>query len=216
MGNATMTSMAGRAVPVGQGTPIGRRAAWIFVAALAVAAAVSGGALSVRAMNTRTDRGPFAVNETVPTAFGAVAVEAASTLGGPTQRALSSVTHGINALVKPDEMQVETTVTVTNLSKHLAHYSPAEFRLAVGAHGAVYDVARSSVGEGTLQPDSNIELRLIYVAKLSAGDLFLRYAEPGKGAVVFSIGHGSGEPQVAHGEPTVPVLPSDLQDHNHR
>ena len=95
MGNATMTSTAGRALPVGQGTPIGRRAAWIFVAALAVAAAVSGGALSVRAMNTRTDRGPFAVNETVPTAFGAVAVEAASTLGGPTQRGYGFRSAGI-------------------------------------------------------------------------------------------------------------------------
>jgi hypothetical protein len=129
---------------------------------------------------------PYAVGDAVPTSFGAIAVEHLERLKGLTAKKLAGVTHGIQSLIGPDKIQVQTTVTLTNLSARVQAYSPAEFTL-VETKGrkppAVTKKGRppfsASVHDGTLQPDASISARITFTSARNGDHLWMRYANRG-------------------------------------
>jgi hypothetical protein len=60
-------------------------------------------------------KGPFGVSQDIPTSFGAVAIDNVEKVNGLTAKALSGVTHGISNYVPPNKVQVQASVTLTNL-----------------------------------------------------------------------------------------------------
>jgi hypothetical protein len=142
-----------------------------------------------------------------PTSFGTIAVEYAQFLGGPTQAALTGASHNVASLVPPDKMQVEATVTITNFSKSVIHYSPTQFSLLVGDSAKQILPKSASVVAGTLQPDAGIDVRVTFQTGLSKKDVTLRYSEnDGSGPVLMRLGHHTVTPQRAHGEKPGQIL----------
>jgi hypothetical protein len=145
--------------------------------------------------------GPAAIGRDVPTSFGVVAVEAMTKNTGPTAKSLAGVTHGIQSLVPPNKLQVNATVTLTNLQKRLLHYSPAQFTLhatrgAKFTRGArSFRLVRSSTGQGTLQPDASIEATLTFVAPRDGSKLWMTFNDPARAPpVVFDLGRTDRTP----------------------
>ena len=64
--------------------------------------------------------GLYAVGQAVPTRFGVVAVQYADKLAGLSAKDLAGVTHGIQNLIRPDQVQVQVqgAVELTNLRPH--------------------------------------------------------------------------------------------------
>src|SRR6478672_8036885 len=139
---------------------------------------------------------PYAVGDAVPTSFGAIAVEHLERLKGLTAKDLAGVTHGIQDLLGPDKIQVQTSVTLTNLSAGVQPYSPAEFAL-VETKGAKPPPAgkrgrppfSASVHDGTLQPDASISARITFTSRRNGDHLWMRYTDPGRSRpVVIDLG----------------------------
>ena len=186
-----------------------RRVGGVLVALCAVLGAVIAVTSTLRSAPTVPNRPAFEVGiaHPAPTSFGIVAVEYAQFLGGPTLNALTGSNHNVGALVPPDKMQVETTVTITNFSKHTVDYSPTQFSLLVGNNAKPVLAKHASTGEGTLQPDAGIDVRLTFVTSLSKKDITLRYVErDGSGPILMRLGHHSVAAQAAHGEKPGQVL----------
>jgi hypothetical protein len=117
------------------------------------------------------------VGRDVPTSFGVVAAESVSTLGGLGARPLAGVTHGIQSLVGPQEMQVQVLVALTNELSRPVAYSPHRFALRVGGSANLRRPRASTLLPGTLQPEASIEGRLVFVAPRSRGRLVLRFSD---------------------------------------
>ena len=179
---------------------------------VALCAAVGAALALMSALQTTPDhsnRPAFEVGIAHPasTTFGTVAVEYALFLGGPTANALTGASHNVGALVPPDKMQVEATVTITNASQNVVPYSPAQFSLLVGDSAKQIIPIRASVVAGTLQPDAGIDVRLTFQTGLSTKDMTLRYSEnDGGGPVLMRLGHHTVTPQRAHGEKPGQIL----------
>lgn len=144
---------------------------------------------------------PAAIGQDVPTSFGVVAVEGMTKNTGPTARSLAGVTHGIQSLVPPNKLQVNATVTLTNLQHRVVRYSPAQFTLHA-THGDKFTrgarsfrLARSSTAAGTLQPDASIEATLTFVAPRDGSKLWMTFKDPARGPpVVFDLGRTDRTP----------------------
>ena len=151
-----------------------------------------------------------------PTTFGTIAVEFAQFLGGPTANALTGASHNVGALIPPDRMQIEATVTITNFAKHTVDYSPAQFELLIGKSATPLVATRASVGPGTLQPDAGIDERLVFEAPLSRADVTLRYREtPTSPPILMKLGHHTGLPQRAHDEKPGEIVGIGQTLHDH-
>src|SRR4051812_38615320 len=130
-------------------------------------------------------RGPAAVGQDVPVSFGVVAVQSVTKSAGPTAKALAGVTHGIQSLVAPNRIQVQATVTVTNLRETVQRYNPAQFSLYAtrgrrpGAADKPIPVARASVPPGTLQPAASIDAILTFVAPRNGSKLWIAFRDTG-------------------------------------
>jgi hypothetical protein len=130
-------------------------------------------------------RSPAAVGQDVPTTFGVVAVQSATKSAGPTARALAGVTHGIQSLVPPDKLQVNASVTITNLRPAVLRFTLAQFQLYAtrrgrpGPQDRPIRIARGSVAPGTLQPDASIEATLTFVAPRNGSRLWMSFRDPG-------------------------------------
>ena len=185
------------------------RTVGMLVAFCAVVGAVIVVMSAVRGAPADATRAAFEVGiaHPAPTSFGTVAVEYAQFLGGPTQNALTGASHNVASLVPPDKMQVEATVTITNFSKRVIRYSPAQFSLLVGDSATPIVAKSASVGDGTLQPDAGIDVRVTFQTGLSKKELRLRYAEAAGGApVLMRLGHHTVTAQAAHGEKPGQIL----------
>ena len=185
------------------------RAAGMLVALCAAAGAVIALTSALRTTPADPNRPAFEVGiaHPAPTSFGTVAVEYAQFLGGPTANALTGASHNVASLVPPDKMQVEATVTITNSSKSVVPYSPAQFSLLVGDSATQIIPKSASVVAGTLQPDAGIDVRLTFQTALSKKDMTLRYSEnDGSGPVLMRLGHHTVTPQRAHGEKPGQIL----------
>jgi hypothetical protein len=194
------------------------RAAGVLVLLCAAVGVVIAVMSAVRGAPADPNRPAFEVGiaHPAPTSFGIVAVEYAQFLGGPTLNALTGSNHNVGALVPPDKMQVEATVTITNFSKHTVDYSPTQFSLLVGNSTKPILVKHASTGDGTLQPDAGIDVRLTFQTGLSKKDMALRYVErDGSGPILMRLGHHTVSAQTAHGEKPGQVLGVGQTSHEH-
>lgn len=194
------------------------RGAGVIVALLAAAGAALAVTAALRGATTHPPRPAFEVGIAHPaqTSFGTVAVEFAQFLGGPSLNALTGSAHNVGALVPPNKMQVEATVTITNFSRSPISYTPAQFGLMVGGSAKPIMATRSSVGPGLLQPDAGIDVRLTFVTALSRKDMKLRFLEgDGSGPILMQLGHHNVTTQRAHGEKPGQILGVGQTYHDH-
>jgi hypothetical protein len=124
--------------------------------------------------------GPFGTAQDVPTSFGVVAVEHAEKINGTTAKALGGNTHGISGFVPPNKVQVQASITLTNLLDKPVAYDPRQFRLLVGAERKPVKSVKTNLVPGTLQPDASIDGRLIFVAPRTGSKLWIEFDDPGR------------------------------------
>lgn len=125
-------------------------------------------------------QGPFGTAQDIPASFGVVAVEHVEKLDGLGAKALGGVTHGISGFVAPGKVQVQASVTLTNLLDHPIAYDPRQFRLLVGAKRKPIDEVRSNLRPGTLQPDASIDSQLKFIAPRDGSKLWIEFSDPGR------------------------------------
>lgn len=128
----------------------------------------------------RLPNGPFGVTQDIPTSFGAMAVARIEKLPGPTAKELGGNTHGINGRVASDQQQIQTSVTLSNLTDRPVSYDPRQFRLLVGPDRKPVDSLDSSLRPGTLQPHAAIDGRLTFFAPRTGSKLWLQFTDPGR------------------------------------
>jgi hypothetical protein len=124
--------------------------------------------------------GPFGTAQDIPTSFGVVAVEHAEKINGTTAKELGGNTHGISGFVAPNKVQVQASVTLTNLLDKPVGYDPRQFRLLVGSKRKPVRSVKSNMRPGTLQPDASIDGRLIFVAPRTGSELWIEFSDPGR------------------------------------
>lgn len=125
-------------------------------------------------------QGPFGTSQDIPASFGVVAVEHVEKINGLGAKALSGVTHGISGLVAPNKVQVQASVTLTNLLDHPISYDPRQFRLLVGKDRKPLDTVQSNLRPGTLQPDASIDAQLKFVVPRNGSKLWIEFRDPGR------------------------------------
>ncbi len=125
-------------------------------------------------------KGPFGVSQDIPTSFGAVAIDNIEKVNGLTAKSLSGMTHGISNYVPPNKVQVQASVTMTNLLGRTVDYSPTQFRLLVGKDRKPVKELRASFRAGTLQPDASISGQLKFVAPRNGSKLWIEFSDPAR------------------------------------
>ena len=124
-------------------------------------------------------KGPFGVSQDIPTSFGAVAIDNVEKINGLTARALAGVTHGISNYVPPNKVQVQASVTLTNLlNADTVDYSPTQFRLLVGRKRKPVEDVRASFRPGTLQPNASISGQVKFIAPRTGSQLWIEFTDP--------------------------------------
>lgn len=143
-------------------------------------------------------KGPFGTAQDIPTSFGVVAVEHAAKLNGTTAKQTGGVTHGISGFVAPDKVQVQASVTLTNLLDEPVGYDPRQFRLLHGKDRTAVGEVRSSVKPGTLQPDAAIDARLTFIAPRNGDKLWIEFTDPGAAKpILIDLGRTGKTPEGA-------------------
>jgi Domain of unknown function (DUF4352) len=142
-------------------------------------------------------KGPFGVSQDIPTSFGAIAIDNVDKLDGMKPKDLNGMTH-FPSYVKPDQTQVQASVTMTNLLGRPVEYSPTQFRLLVGDDRKPVDEVRASFRPGTLQPDANIGGQLKFVAPREGKKLWLEFRDPGRDTpILIDLGRTGTTPDSA-------------------
>jgi hypothetical protein len=170
--------------------PAGRRAVGraplVALVLSVVALAVGGGVIAAGLLERGAPqpavpelKGPFGVSQDIPTSFGAVAIDNVEKVNGLTAKALAGVTHGISNYVPPNKVQVQASVTLTNLLADRSQaYSPTQFRLLVGRDRTPVKDVRASFRPGRLQPGASISGQLKYIAPRTGSKLWIEFTDP--------------------------------------
>ena len=177
-----------RSVRPASGPAVRRTAPLLGYIAAAVALVLIGGYLTVGLIARGAPKdpvialppGPFGTAQDIPASFGVVAVEHVEKINGLGAKALAGVTHGISGFVAPNKVQVQASVTLTNLLDHPISYDPRQFRLLVGSKRKPLDEVRSNLRPGTLQPDASIDSQLKFIAPRDGSKLWISFSDPGR------------------------------------
>lgn len=129
-----------------------------------------------------TPQGPFGMAQDIPVSFGIVAVEHVAKLKSTTGKDLGGMSHDISGLARPDQQQIQASVTLTNLTAKPVAYTPTQFRLFAGDKPIT--TIKSSFDPGELQPYAGIEGRLTFVVPRKGKKLTLKFRDPGRSAPV--------------------------------
>ncbi|HUR84982.1 MAG TPA: hypothetical protein VMY78_06520 [Solirubrobacteraceae bacterium] len=174
---------------IGISPPIARRTAPVigYIAA-AVALVLVGAYLAVGVITRGAPAdpvialppGPFGTSQDIPASFGVVAVEHVEKINGLGAKALAGATHGISGYVAPNKVQVQASVTLTNLLDHPIAYDPRQFRLLVGEKRKPLDEVQSNLRPGTLQPDASIDSQLKFIVPRDGSKLWIEFTDPGR------------------------------------
>ncbi len=157
---------------------VGVTAALVVLGGVLTAGVISQGAPQDPAI--ALPKGPFGTSQDIPASFGVVAVEHVEKLNGLTAKDVAGATHGISGFVAPDKVQVDASVTMTNLLDHPVAYDPRQFRLLVGAKQKPIEEVQSNLRPGTLQPDASIDSQLRFVAPRNGSKLWIEFRDPGR------------------------------------
>jgi hypothetical protein len=151
------------------------------------------------------------IGRSIPTSFGVIAVESVKKLTGLTPKQLGGMTH-FPSWVKPDQMQVQVFLEISNLKNHTIRYSPRQFRLVAG-NGSRIPILSTTFPGGILQPSASIDGQVTFIAprRTRAGaHLWLEFREPGRTAPVrFDLGS-------ARTRGRIPTVTDHEQDHLHQ
>ena len=167
------------------------------VALAAGGAAISAGLIERGAPAPKVPvlKGPFGVKQKIPTSFGAVTIDDVQKLNGLTAKQLAGVTHGISSYVPPNKVQVQATVTLTNLLDRPVAYTPTQFRLLVGEKRKPVPDVRASFLPGTLQPTATISGQVKFIAPRTGSKLRIEYTDPELGRpIVVDLGRTGKTP----------------------
>lgn len=171
------------------GRPAARRSAQLAGFLAAAVALVAAGAVLAAGVVSRgapadpvvaLPPGPFGTAQDIPASFGVVAVEHVEKINGLGARALAGATHGISGYVAPNKVQVQASVTLTNLLDHPVSYDPRQFRLLVGKQRKPVEEVQSHLRPGTLQPDASIDSQLKFVVPRDGSRLWIEFSDPGR------------------------------------
>jgi hypothetical protein len=168
------------------GRPAVKRAPLVALVLSVAALAVGGIAISVGLIQKGTAEpvvptltGPFGTSQDIPTSFGAVAIDNVEKVNGLTAKSLAGVTHGIAGYVPPNKVQVQASVTLTNLlNEKTVDYSPTQFRLLVGKKRKPVKDVRASFRPGTLQPNASISGQVKFIAPRTGSRLWIEFTDP--------------------------------------
>jgi hypothetical protein len=172
--------------PAAPGRPAVRRGPLAALVLSVVALSIGGIALSVGLIEkgaaqpaVPTLEGPFGTSQDIPTSFGAVAIDNVEKVNGLTAKSLAGVTHGIANYVPPNKVQVQASVTLTNLlNEQTVDYSPTQFRLLVGKKRKPVKDVRASFRPGTLQPNASISGQVKFIAPRTGSRLWIEFSDP--------------------------------------
>jgi hypothetical protein len=190
--------------PSALGRPALNRLPLVALVLSVVALAAGGVVIAVGALQqgasapaTPAPKGPFGVSQDIPTSFGAIAIDNVEKLNGMKAKDLTGMTH-FPSYVKPNQVQVQASVSITNLLPRTVDYSPTQFRLLVGEKRKPVDEVRASFRPGTLQPDASVSGQLKFVAPRNGSKLWLEFADPARRApIVIDLGRTGRTPATA-------------------
>lgn len=132
--------------------------------------------------------GAFAVGDEVPVSFGAMAVQSVNKNRGLRAKELAGVTHGISGFVPARDVQIDVSVTMTNLLERPAAYSPKRFTL-VTSRGKRIAPRGTSLLTAELQPAASVEGRLTFIAPRDGSKLRLEFRDSGRSTpIVVDLG----------------------------
>ena len=198
-GTAVASPLSTKGATAAGGAARLRPAAMLYLACV-LALAVGGGVLGVALLQTGTPAvtaahaGPPGLGVPARASFGYLEVESVSQILGLTPKALSGMTHGIQSLVKADQMQVQLVLALRNTGGSTTDYDPTQLALRVGRPGGktkTYDSVSTSVRAGRLAARSSMETTVGFViprfnAKGSRISLELR--EPNRPPLKLDLG----------------------------
>ena len=183
------TSSPAAARTIALAAPLALAIVLVGLGALQAAQVLTGGPaprLALSAANqdafgrARPIHGLYAVGQSVPTSFGVVAVQYADKIAGLTAKDLAGVTHGIQNLIRPDQVQVQVAVELTNLRNHPVAYAPDQFRLVSTGSSTPLSVFATSLQPNALQPEASIDGTLTFVAPRNGAKLVLEFRDQGR------------------------------------
>ena len=142
--------------------------------------------------------GQYAVGDTIPTSFGLLTISEVKKLNGLTASALAGVTHGIGSLLRPDQVMVQVSFQLTNLSAQPRPYSTKPFRLIVQKTHQTLPVFSATFSHGTLQPHSSVDGTAGFGAPRNGSRLILQFHDPGAAKpIVIDLGRIGTTPKNA-------------------
>ena len=168
---AVASALSTHSAPAAGGAARLRPAAMLYLACV-MALAVGGGLLGVRLLQagaptaTVAHVGPAGLGVPTRTSFGYLEVESVSQILGLTPKQLSGMTHGIQSLVKANQIQVQLVLAMRNSSGSPRDYDPAQLVLRVGpprGKTKTYDSVSTSVRAGRLAARSSMETTVGFV-----------------------------------------------------
>ena len=134
----------------------------LALAGIGLAIAVVAG--SAPSAEDRALKGPYGVQQDVPTSFGAIAVDGLAHIA-PT----SHVGRKMKAFV-----------TLTNLLDRPVRYAPSQFRLVGREDESPVARVKTTLHAGTILPDASVSGQLTFAAPAKGAKLWLRYADPNR------------------------------------
>jgi hypothetical protein len=167
-------------------------------AVLAAGIVAAGDSHSASSVKPPILTGPFGTGQDVPTSFGVVSVEYAEKINGTTAKQTGGQTHGISGFVPADKVQVQASVTLTNLLDQPTAYDPRQFRLLVGKDRKPVNEVRANIKPGALQPDAAIDARLSFIAPRNGDKLWIEFTDPGRAKpILIDLGRTGRTPEGA-------------------
>ncbi len=119
----------------------------------------------------------FVVDQQIPTAFGSMVVTNVEQIDGLTDDQLDGMSHDIQDLVAPDQVQITVSVTLTNRLGYPVPIAPEQFALLTSTSDQPVDAAWSSSIAGSLQPGSSLDTTLHFVTKRDGARLWLGFLD---------------------------------------
>jgi hypothetical protein len=167
---AVASPLSTKGAPAAGGAARLRPAALLYLCCVA-ALAVGGGLLGVRllqagAPTTNVHTGPPGLGVPASTSFGFVEVESVQQIRGLTPKALAGMTHGIQSLVKANQMQVQLVLALRNARGSTEDYDPAQFVMRLvrpTGKSKIYQSGSTSVRAGRLAARSSMETTVGFV-----------------------------------------------------